>query len=89
MRKKSLTKEFIQLSKYDLVIVATIKLKTKKDAKTIVRRIDSLSPNFTDVFFAFEPLEPTLSNGLKEDCGGDYEVVMAYHPKQTYFIHLF
>jgi hypothetical protein len=83
---KGLAREFNRMGPHERITIATIRLKAKLHAGYVVRMIDeSLFANFTDVFFGFEILEAGLDCGLSEDSPGEYQLVMAYHPKQVKF----
>jgi len=88
MRTKGLGREFMELSKYDLLTVAVLRLRGRLAARRVVDRIDALAPEFTDVFFMFETLE-CLERGLNEDSPGEHHLVMAYHPDGEKFGKLF
>jgi len=79
MRRKTLAREFLQLSKYDFLTVAALRLRDRPSIRRIVERIEAPSPKFTDVFFSFEVLD-TLEKGLNEDSPGEHHSVMAYNP---------
>ena len=50
MRRKTLAREFLQLSKYDFLTVAALRLRDRPSIRRIVERIEALSPKFTDLF---------------------------------------
>lgn len=87
---RGLAREFVRMGPHDRIIIATIRLRTKLHARNVIRMIDqSKLARFTDVFFGFENLEEGLESGLSEDNPGEYQLVMAYHPKQARFEQLF
>jgi hypothetical protein len=81
MRSKSLGRKFIELGKYDSILLASITVELRERIEDIIGVFDRRFLRYTDLFFAYEVLDNGLftSNSTHpKPSSYDYRIVMAY-----------